>query len=216
MSNTQFAFINRALVPDRKALQTAIDDLGFDLQLHPEFTAFEDSGFSPCSFKGEDGAGFEISYGEAAELIEEDEEFATLADGRDYCISLVWHSSLKDLACVMIVSVALAKYFDAIISYEGDEPESIEALLEATVEAIELAMDEEENPDQYSPPESALPMPLDVSDDDTDDLLAEPDYYLLNRQRLVLMELWANGSITLKQKADMDKIDAAIHRLKNP
>lgn len=203
-------------MPDRKTLQTAIDDLGFDLQLHAEFTPFEDSGFSPCSFKGADGVGFEISYGEAAELIGEDEEFATLADGRDYCTSLVWHSSLKDLACVMIVSTALAKYFDAVISYEGDEPENIEALLEATAEAIQLAMDEEENLDPYSLPEGAPTMHPDVSNDDIDELLTKPNYYLLNRHRLVFIELWANGSVTPKQKADMDKIDAAIHKLKNP
>lgn len=215
MSNTQFAFINRNQVPDRKSLQAAIDQLGFDLQLHPDFTPFEDSGFSPCTFKGVEGAGFEISYDEAAELIDEDEELAALADGKDYCISLEWHSSMKDLACAMIVSTALAKYFDAIISYEGDEPESIEELLEGTAEAIELAMNEDEDSDEYSAPENSSSINLNVNEYDIEELLATPNFYLLNRQRMALMELWANGTITPKQRADMDKIDAALHKLKN-
>lgn len=36
MSNTQVAFIGRARVPSRSALQASIDALGFDLKLDPQ------------------------------------------------------------------------------------------------------------------------------------------------------------------------------------
>ena len=100
MSNTQFAFLNRASVPDRRALQASIDAMGFDLELYPDFARFEDSGFLPCTLNGEEGPGFEISYDSASDVIDDDEDFASVADGRDFCISMVWRSSVKDLACV--------------------------------------------------------------------------------------------------------------------
>ena len=136
MSNTQYAFLKRSSVPDRAALQASVGALGFDLTLHPDFTPFEDSGFLPFVLCGEEGPGFEIEYLEAEEVIDGDEDFASLADGRDYCITMVWRSSMKDLACVMIVSCALAKDFDAVISYEGEEPDPLPKMLEATREIV--------------------------------------------------------------------------------
>lgn len=129
MSNTQFAFVSRSRVPDRAALQASIDALQFDLQLDPDFTPFEDSGFSPCILKGEEGFGFEIYYQEATEITEGDRELQEISGGLDHCISMVWSSSMKDLACAMIVSCSLAKDFGAVISYEGGPPESLEKML---------------------------------------------------------------------------------------
>ena len=39
---------------------------------------------------------------------------------------------MKDLACVMIVSCALAKDFGSVISFEGDAPEPLDAMLDST------------------------------------------------------------------------------------
>jgi hypothetical protein len=128
--------LRRSDVPSRDALQVSIDRLNFDLKLHPEFTPFEDSGFLPFSLSNEDGPGFEISYDEATEIFGEDEEFSTLANGRDYCISMVWRGSMKDLACVMIVSCALTKDFGAVVSYEGDAPDSLSEMIAATKQII--------------------------------------------------------------------------------
>ncbi len=60
MSYTQIAFLNRGNVPNREALQASISRLGFNLELHPEFTPFEDSGFSPCILDGTPDVGFEV------------------------------------------------------------------------------------------------------------------------------------------------------------
>jgi hypothetical protein len=129
MSNIQYAFIERTRVPDRAELQASIDALGFDLKLHPEYTPFEDSGFLPFVLNAEEGPGFEIQYEAASDLIGAELALQDIAAGRDYCISMAWHGSMKDLACVLIVSCALIKDFDAVVSYEGEPPESLEKLL---------------------------------------------------------------------------------------
>jgi len=129
VSNIQYAFIDRSRVPNRPELQASIDALGFDLQLSPEYTPFEDSGFLPFTLNGEEGPGFEIQYAVATELIGDDQALKAIATGRDCCISMAWHGSMKDLACVMIVSCALMKNFDAVVSYEGEAPEPLEKLL---------------------------------------------------------------------------------------
>lgn len=136
MSNTQYAFLDRACVPDRSALQASIDALGFGLQLHPDFTPFTDSGFSPCLLGGKEGPGFEIYYQTSSEATGGDEGFSALAGDRDFCISMVWRGSMKDLACVMIVSRALTKDFGAVVSYEGEDPSSFDEMLEATQEIV--------------------------------------------------------------------------------
>jgi len=47
---------------------------------------------------------------------------------------------MVECACVMIASYALARGFDAVVSYEGEEPaESLEAFLRETQECVELA-----------------------------------------------------------------------------
>lgn len=132
MSNMQFAFIERSRVPDRAALQASVDALGFDLQLHPEYTRFDDAGFLPLVLNGEEGFGFEIYYDEASGVIGEDQRLRALAAGRDHCISMVWRGSMKDLACVMIFSCALTKDFGAVVFYEGEAPEPLEQMLAAT------------------------------------------------------------------------------------
>jgi hypothetical protein len=136
MSNTQYAFIDKARVPDRAALQSSIDALGFDLKLHPEFSPFSNSGFLPFVLNGEEGPGFEIFYESTDDVVGGDKLFRALAEGRDHCISMSWRGDMKDLACVMIVSCALTKDFGAIVTYEGDDPESLDDMLEATQEII--------------------------------------------------------------------------------
>ena len=132
MSNAQIAFLNRGKVPNREALQTSIDQLGFNLKLDLEFTPFDDSGFSPCVLDGATDVGFEILYAPTSEVVDGNPNLTAIAAGRDFSISMVWHSSMKDCACAMIVSCALAKDFGAVVTYEGEQPESFETLLENT------------------------------------------------------------------------------------
>lgn len=136
MSQTQFAFLKKDNTPSKGALQSVIDSLGFDLKIDPEFTPFEDEGFSPCTLNGEQDVGFEIYYEPASDVTEDDEEFAEIAGENDFCISMCWGGSFKDCACVMIASLALAKEFGATITYEGEEPETLESLNNAVQECF--------------------------------------------------------------------------------
>lgn len=129
MSNTQYAFIDRARLPTRDALQASITALGFDLALYPGFTLPEFSGFLPCTLEGEEGPGFEVFCEDAAEITGDEADLVAMAAGRDFCIGLVWRSSMKDLACVLIVSCALAKDFGAIVSYELESPQPLDEML---------------------------------------------------------------------------------------
>jgi len=132
MSNTQIAFLNRDSVPNREELQASIDRFGFNLTLHPEFTPFIDSGFSPCILDGTPNVGFEVSYAPTSETVDGDPNLKAIAAGRDFSISMKWGGSMKDCACATIVSCALAKDFGAIVTYEGEPPDTLEALLDET------------------------------------------------------------------------------------
>lgn len=106
--------------------------MGFNLELDPDFTPFEDVGYSPCSLNGKENIGFEIYYEEAKEVVGDDREFQQIRGDKNYCISLVWGSDLYDCVCSMIVSCALAKGFGAVVSYEGEVPDSFEKMLKNT------------------------------------------------------------------------------------
>lgn len=137
MANDQYAFLQRADVPSLQAWQEAIDQSGFDFQLDPTLKPFEDSGFLPCTLGGQE-AGFEIYYDGSAELLE---QFDGLREGRDFCIQFRWGGSLAECASAMVASYALAKYFGAIVSYEGEPPfEELDDFLKETKEIISLAM----------------------------------------------------------------------------
>lgn len=152
MSNIQYAFIDRASVPDRAALQASIDALGFDLKLDPAFTPFKDSGFLPFVLNAEEGPGFEIGYEPASDLIGDDEALRAIASGRDVVISMAWHGSMKDLACALIVSCALMKDFGAVISYEGEPPEPLETLLTAVNDTLnDIATAKAQGPEAVNP-----------------------------------------------------------------
>ena len=139
MANEQYAFLRKSEVPSREAWQAAIDACGFDFQLDPELKPFEDSGFLRCTLMGSD-AGFEIDYDDLANL---PGEFRDLAQGRDHCIFFRWGGSMIECASVMIASYALAKSFDAVVSYEGEDPDQdLEAFLQGTISVVDGAKKE--------------------------------------------------------------------------
>ncbi len=131
MSQTQFAFLKKENVPTREQLQASLDAHNFDLKLDPEYTPFEDEGFSPCVLNGEPDVGFEIYYEPSSDLLEddEDEEFHQIVGPNDYSIYMNWGGSFKDCMSVLMVSISLAKDFGATISYQGETVETIEDML---------------------------------------------------------------------------------------
>lgn len=130
--------ISDSEVPTREAWQTAINECGFDLQLDPEMKPMEDSAFSPCTLLGKQ-SGVEIYYEGDPEFLN---QFSSINQGRNFCISFRWGGAMDECACASIASYALAKNFGAIVSYEGDAPSSLEDLLNQAKQAITLMNEE--------------------------------------------------------------------------
>lgn len=137
MSNTQYAFLKADAVPGRAVLQAWIDELGFNLNLDPELDLVQDRGFSPCSLNEVADVGFELWPEPTADVAAGSDELIAIAGDNNFCIVMSWGGSLKDCAAAMIVCCALAKHCDAVVSYEGDEPESFSQLLESTHQVLE-------------------------------------------------------------------------------
>lgn len=120
MSLEQHAFMDRESIPSAASWQSAIDELGYDFRLDPDLKPFEDSGFIPCSLRG-DKTGFEIYYQPSAELVREFPRLRDRIAGRDYSITFRWGGDLAEVASVLIASAALARSFDAVVFYPDDD-----------------------------------------------------------------------------------------------
>lgn len=136
MSLEQHAFIARENVPSVTEWQTAITQLGFDLQLDSGLQPFEDSGFVPCTLKSKE-TGFEIYYESADELGNTYPHIREQIESRNFAISFRWGGDMAECACVLIASAALAKSFDAIVYYpEDDLFYTVDALISDAGEAL--------------------------------------------------------------------------------
>ncbi|MGO9720965.1 MAG: hypothetical protein ACLPOA_10360, partial [Methylocella sp.] len=65
MARAQIAYLNRKDVPARKALQEAVDQLGFKVTLDDSYAPFKTAGYLPCTLDGED-AGFDMRFQDVA------------------------------------------------------------------------------------------------------------------------------------------------------
>jgi len=119
MSLQQTAYVLRANVPERAALQGAVDALGFDCKVDTFYVPFQCSGFLPCVLVGSN-SGFEIYFEPAADVLSDFAHLAGTVGNRDVAITFRWGGDMSECACVLIVSAALAKTFGAIVHYEDD------------------------------------------------------------------------------------------------
>jgi len=120
MSLQQTAYVVRANVPDRAALQAAVDALGFDCKVDTFYVPFQCSGFLPCLLAGSK-SGFEIYFEPAADVLSDFPHLAGSVASRDVAITFRWGGDMSECACVLIVSAALAKTFGAIVHYQDDD-----------------------------------------------------------------------------------------------
>jgi len=65
MTRAQIAYLKRKDVPARKALQEAVDQLGFKVTLDDSCAPFKTAGYLPCTLDGED-AGFDMRFQDVA------------------------------------------------------------------------------------------------------------------------------------------------------
>ena len=120
MSQLQTAYLKKELIPDRSSLQSAIDSLGFKLKIDSSYVPFESKGFLPCTLNEKD-AGFEIYFESASEVVKDFPHLVENIGARDAAISFRWGGNMLECACVLIVSAALAKLFDAVVHYQDDD-----------------------------------------------------------------------------------------------
>jgi len=112
MPRAQSAFIKRQDVPDRTALQSAIDNLKFKLSLDEAYAPFKTSGYLPCTLEGED-AGFDLRFKDAD--LTSSADMASEIGDRDIEIALKWSGDVREMAAAVIFSAALAQHFGALV-----------------------------------------------------------------------------------------------------
>lgn len=112
MARTMTAFLTRKDVPARKALQAAIDALGFKVTLDDAYAPFETKGYLPCTLDGED-AGFDIRFRDVAADLSPTLK-AGIA-GRDVAMEFRWSGDPREQLAALGVCVALVKQFGAIV-----------------------------------------------------------------------------------------------------
>lgn len=130
MANEQYAFLDGDRIPSREQWQEAIAALEFDLQLDPTLDPRSSSGYVPCTLAGE-AAGFELSF--ESEI---DEDLQDVAQGKQACFTFRWGGSMRECACVLIASSALAAKFGAVVSYGGEDPDELDVMLDEARELV--------------------------------------------------------------------------------
>lgn len=125
MARARTAYLLRADVPDRAALQAALDAFKIKLVLDDGYVPLETSGYLPCTLHGED-AGFTLRFRDAGD---DGGKFAALAPAlgtRDVAADIKWSGDIREEVSAMAVLAALAGSFGAVVH----DPEK-DALIEA-------------------------------------------------------------------------------------
>jgi hypothetical protein len=102
------------------ALQSAVDSLGFDCKIDNSYTPFVSVGFLPCTLNGQQ-SGFEIFFEDSAQVLKDFPHLAAQVGDRSTAVTFRWGGDMAECACVLVVSAALAKSFDAIVHYQDDD-----------------------------------------------------------------------------------------------
>ena len=122
MARALSAYLSRDKVPERKALQQAIDALKLPLKFDGNYVPFETSGYLPFTLDGED-AGFFLRFGDVAT----DTSSALNLGERNVALNLKWGGDPREETAALIFCAALANGFDAVV--QADEIQSLEQLL---------------------------------------------------------------------------------------
>ncbi|MCI4680721.1 hypothetical protein K9U39_01515 [Rhodoblastus acidophilus] len=125
MARALTAFVKKDDVPSRKALQGALDPLGFRIVLDEDYKPFKTKGYVPVALDGED-AGFDLRFDEPAAEIRAK---LGLADGA-VALAIRWGGDPREELAALAVLAALAQSFGAAVAPPGAEAVlSVEDLL---------------------------------------------------------------------------------------
>lgn len=138
MAMEQTAYLEHDAVPERAALQAAVDALGFDLKIGESYVPFKSSGFLPCILRGK-LSGFEIYFDKVAETLAVYPHLASAVGSRDTAIGFRWGGRFEELVCVLMISAVLARTFGAVVHYHDDDIlYSADQLVEELQSALKL------------------------------------------------------------------------------
>jgi len=127
-ARTLHAFLPEAGVPERAALQAAIDRLGFDLQLDPGWAPHAAPAYLPCTLEGED-AGVYVRFDREAALPAGTEALAAQRGDRGTGVQLRWGGDAREQLAATLIAAALAEGFDAlVVAADGAEMRTLESL----------------------------------------------------------------------------------------
>jgi hypothetical protein len=113
-------FLEKSRIPERAALQNAVEYLGLPFQFYAELDLVNDSGFSPSTIKGA-SSGFEIYSQSAQEVLPSYPQMRETVGARDWTITLRWGSRMSECACVLAASAAMVEHCDAVAYYPADD-----------------------------------------------------------------------------------------------
>ena len=116
MARSLTAYLKRSDVPERAALQQAIDALKFKATLDADYAPFETSGYLPCTLDGED-AGFDLRFRNVAADLPPTVQAGL--SGRDVALALKWSGDPREEMAALVFCAALVGNFDAVVQ-EGD------------------------------------------------------------------------------------------------
>jgi hypothetical protein len=124
MARALTAYLKKADVPSRKALQAALDPLGFKVVVDDDYAPLKSKGYVPCALDGED-AGFDLRFQDV-----EAETRSKLSLGEDsVAMALRWGGDPREELAALAVAVALAQQFGAIVEEPAGAALSVDELL---------------------------------------------------------------------------------------
>ncbi|MDQ0505528.1 hypothetical protein [Xanthobacter agilis] len=129
MARALTVYLRRSDVPDRAALQGAVDALKLKLTLDDGYVPLKSSGYLPCTLDGED-AGFTLRFHDVNADLDALPELKAALDGRDLAIDVKWSGDVREKVSALGVCAALAKAFGALVhDAAGDRLRGADALI---------------------------------------------------------------------------------------
>jgi hypothetical protein len=114
VARTLHAYLNAERMPALADLQAAIKRLGFKLTLDEAYAPFETNGYLPCTVEGED-AGVDMRFDRDASLPDTAQALAAEQGSRRAVMRLRWSGDAREHLSALIIAVALAQDFDALL-----------------------------------------------------------------------------------------------------
>lgn len=117
MSMTQVAFLKKAEIPTKEAIQNHIKELGYNFEIFDNFYGLDGV---DCRINGLNTF-FELCFHEPTEIANEWVWIKPDLSDQDTAISFVWGADYAAGACIGLILIALIDLSNALVYYLDDE-----------------------------------------------------------------------------------------------